>query len=546
MSMFGSYGRLQTGTPTTAKAGGLASAKFKDCSTDPVEIASTWKHHKTALINGSVQTIPVNIVEKYSQSYSVRDEETQTIAETERGFKLLEKYDRESLRRFLSNVESEMSRELLQNINSTAFDGMFALLNSVMQQRWWELTAFLGYVVNWEEEVTTVTCQHVLKHKYIEPEFVCNDIAWSKTGSVVGVAYGQRYHDTWCVHRGHLCTWNLNLRDMNPDIATIAVETTLSIQSTNIPLVGEVTIWSLNEPDNPVVASSKINELTHQEPVAKVVWIPGSRFGQYDLMSVGNDGRVIIWNVDNKLNKPKAGAQLSNANVPRHLRPPESRSFALDIALGGTCISISNENKNEYMVGTESGLVFKCNTASVTPLDAYKKGDREVRYANPINAGYATHIGPVNAVSCSPFHRNLFLTCGSDGTAKLVNKLQSKNLLVWEPSSRELHSIQWSPFKPTVFAMVSADGSLYVYDLASHRSIPVLTLAASDKTGVATYSVAFNPRRPALLATGDAGGYVRVWRLSTILSTSEVRDTRIIETLGGVGEESENSAKVWA
>jgi hypothetical protein len=39
-------------------------------------------------------------------------------------------------------------------------------------------------------------------------------------------------------------------------------------------------------------------------------------------------------------------------------------------------VGMSNESKNEYIVGSEAGLVFKCNIGSVTLLDGVKKGDR--------------------------------------------------------------------------------------------------------------------------------------------------------------------------
>ena len=39
------------------------------------------------------------------------------------------------------------------------------------------------------------------------------------------------------------------------------------------------------------------------------------------------------------------------------------------------------------------------------------------------------HAGPVYAISCSPFHRNLFLTCSTDGSVRLYNLLQVGRLL---------------------------------------------------------------------------------------------------------------------
>ena len=41
-----------------------------------------------------------------------------------------------------------------------------------------------------------------------------------------------------------------------------------------------------------------------------------------------------------------------------------------------TALDVVNENKNEYIIGTETGFVFKCNTAAASPLDQIKKIDK--------------------------------------------------------------------------------------------------------------------------------------------------------------------------
>ena len=44
--------------------------------------------------------------------------------------------------------------------------------------------------------------------------------------------------------------------------------------------------------------------------------------------------------------------------------------------------------------------------------------------ASPVVIGYAPHAGPVYALACSPFHRNLFLSASTDGSVQLYNQLQ--------------------------------------------------------------------------------------------------------------------------
>ncbi len=48
--------------------------------------------------------------------------------------------------------------------------------------------------------------------------------------------------------------------------------------------------------------------------------------------------------------------------------------------------------------------------------------------ASPVTLSYEPHIGPVYAVDGSPFHRNLFLSCGTDTTVNLYSILQVSGL----------------------------------------------------------------------------------------------------------------------
>ena len=52
---------------------------------------------------------------------------------------------------------------------------------------------------------------------------------------------------------------------------------------------GEITVWSTTDPQNPIIALSSSTALAHQEPIAKVVWIPSStKHGQFDVGAFKN------------------------------------------------------------------------------------------------------------------------------------------------------------------------------------------------------------------------------------------------------------------
>ncbi|KAJ3390778.1 WD repeat-containing protein 34 [Entophlyctis sp. JEL0112] len=69
--------------------------------------------------------------------------------------------------KFLARVEPTMSAELLNNIKSTAFD---------------------GYTVRWDDVVDTVSCLHTFTYAQKDNDTCCLQVAWNKTGSMVGAA----------------------------------------------------------------------------------------------------------------------------------------------------------------------------------------------------------------------------------------------------------------------------------------------------------------------------------------------------------------------
>ena len=75
-------------------------------------------------------------------------------------------------------------------------------------------------------------------------------------------------------------------------------------------------------------------------------------------------------------------------------------------------------------------------------------------------------------MECSPFQRNVFCSCGIDGTVRIYNTLQSKALTMLEPASVYLYTVKWSPFRPLVLAASTGNGKIALYDLLSSKLHP--------------------------------------------------------------------------
>ncbi|KAJ3199924.1 WD repeat-containing protein 34, partial [Dinochytrium kinnereticum] len=258
--------------PKAAPVPGPAALHFADEAAGEItSIASTWKTKRSSQAQ-SCQTIPIKTDDVNTQTAKLRERECQTVAEPDKPFRLLSNINYDDLCCFLEKVEPMLSRELMRNARSSAFE---------------------GYDVRWDEEVSSITCLFSLENIQREMDMDCSDISWNKSGTIVGASYGRFDHAGWCTHKGYLCCWNIGLRDVNPSYPTFRMETptclmSLAFHPESPNLVaggtfnGEVMVWSLNEKDDLVVAMSKMSEHTHQEPISKVSWIVGSKPGTYD------------------------------------------------------------------------------------------------------------------------------------------------------------------------------------------------------------------------------------------------------------------------
>ena len=190
----------------------------------------------------------------------------------------------------------------------------------------------------------------------------------------------------------------------------------------------------------------------------------------------------------------------------------------------------------------------------------------------------------VATTKCGEAGRNVFATCGADGTLRLHHMLEENPLVELPLSDGYLLDVQWSHSRSAVFASAGEDGKVWFFDLAreqvrvaaalaieemctllsSELCFPhapftlapsffpqqglfspcdVLDVAAdagSDAAGRAVHSIAFNPSESnaSLFAAGDAGGNVLVYELPTDLALSDaVADEEAVARLERAGRE---------
>ena len=254
---------------------------------------------------------------------------------------------------------------------------------------------------------------------------------------------------------------------------------------------------------------------------------------------------------------------------------------------GGTALSFSAEDPTSFVVGFEAGQLYKgsllaneirssdqirrevgelpwaASAAALltrVPQDKYHRLKQKIEkdavlararevlpshvfaaappprevFASPLTFRYQRHAGPAYATKFSPFHRNVFLSASTDTSVRLYNQLQPQPFHVTEPSSSPLLAAAWSPARPLVFAACAAQGDLYLYDLKRSKGKPEVTLKVTSNKSAVT-ACAFNPKSPELLATADAQGFVKIWRLSTFLSEPAPRELEALDSMASSG-----------
>jgi hypothetical protein len=287
-------------------------------------------------------------------------------------------------------------------------------------------------------------------------------------------------------------------------------------------------VWKCGSEGDPLLASSGLTDSGHREPLSQVCWVgaPQEERQQspHRLLTLGSDGLLLVWRwvKQSRQLAPVSGYKLTAESVPRNFRAGRARG---DTPIGGTALSFPCEDSSLAVVGCENGCILKCSLHPNTDI-----GPGGIDMRSPVTFAFRPHAGPVYGCDCSPFHRNLLLTASTDSSVRLHSLLDSSPLLAVEPDCGYLFSVQWSPSRPLVFAVGSADGHLLLYDLTVSHVKPSVLLDASPHHRP-VYSLQYNSQRPQVLASGDASGVVKVWRLGSHLTSQVAGETEQLASL---------------
>ena len=336
---------------------------------------------------------------------------------------------------------------------------------------------------------------------------------------LIAVGYGEYDIDcTKTLREGLLCFWTLK----NPNFPEKIIKTDHSItccqfSKKNPHLIavgdshGNIAIYNIRNNDNKPLAESKDLEGKHTDIVWEIQWVDRDSKGE-SLVSVSGDGRVIEWSM-------KKGLEFQELmQLKRETNPNQKDVFGgvegdkkggmTFINTGGLSIDFpATENGMIYFAATEDCTIHRCS----------------VSYSEQYYETYYGHTGPIYKIRCNPFWHSvdcpIFMTCSYDWTVRIwKTKELTEKLVCHEMTNKEqVNDVQWSPHTSSVFASVTNDGRIEIWDLKKDNLNPQIThfdvSADGQKQLIPKTVVAFSRDSPVIL-TGNSKGQVDVYRVN--------------------------------
>ncbi|XP_039417858.1 cytoplasmic dynein 2 intermediate chain 2 [Corvus cornix cornix] len=495
---------------------------FADRTEPGADVQSLWRSARSARYEvKTCQTGKISTAEAAVQSHTARDTAVQTELSKDavQDFQQEVQVDYTGLLSFLQRVEAAVIKELNKNWKSHAFD---------------------GFEVNWTDQDETVLCLHTLSYPEAQDQNLqVTSVSWNATGSVIACSYGRLDDGDWSTEKSYVCTWNLDRRGLNPQHPDLVVDVPSSVMClafhpSQPSLIagglfsGELVVWDTSRTEDPVIWRTGMTDDTHTDPVYQVNWLPDTKHRNHSrLLSVATDGKILVWREERDGRLALAeGFAIVAQQIPRSTRL-KKRAWG-EAAVGVTSLSFSHFDPGVFVVGVEGGYSLRCSTAAQTPALLRPGGSVPLRA--PAELAFSPHAGPVYSVSCSPFHRNLFLSCGTDGQVHFHSMLQTQPLFALQLSKKYLFCVCWSPVRPLVFAAASGEGEVHLFDLARSIQKPTVSLKQS-MSDCPVYCLEFNTKHTRLLAAGDAAGTVKVWQLSSDFTEQGPKEMSYLDQL---------------
>ena len=197
-------------------------------------------------------------------------------------------------------------------------------------------------------------------------------------------------------------------------------------------------------------------------------------------------------------------------------------------------MAFSESETNSFLIGSEQGVACR------VLRHAKSKG---------VEATYAAHFGPVTAVDVHPSRgavdfSNLFLTSSIDWTVKIWSQSAHLHaaaghspapLRSFEDSNDYVSDVKWSPVHPALFASADGSGVLRLWNLNADTDAPVARVEVSP--GRALNHILWSQDGRKIIA-GDSAGVVSVYDIGDHAVPSATEFAQLQQTIVTLEESS--------
>jgi dynein intermediate chain 1 len=264
---------------------------------------------------------------------------------------------------------------------------------------------------------------------------------------------------------------------------------------------GTVMVFDVRNKVNRPIYSSSIRTGKHTDPVWQVHWQEEDLAKELNFYSISTDGQVASWIMSKNELKMEPVMQLKLVATARD-DPDEVNLSGL---AGGCCFDFNRHNEHLFIVGTEEGKVHKCSKA----------------YSGQYLETYQGHHMAVYALRWNPFHPRVFLSCSADWTVKIWDHNYPHPILSFDLGNA-VGDVAWAPYSSTVFAAVTSDGKVHIFDLAENKHEPLCEQKVVKRAKLT--HVGFNQHDPILIVGDDRGGVNSLKLSPNLRKTHEPRD----------------------
>ncbi|XP_035219792.1 dynein intermediate chain 1, axonemal-like isoform X2 [Stegodyphus dumicola] len=305
------------------------------------------------------------------------------------------------------------------------------------------------------------------------------------------------------------CPWGICCLEFHPEWPHL-----LAVGSVG----GSVAIFDLRRNENsPAGCNLKFEKNVHRDTVSQVTWLP-DRLPQ-KLCSVSMDGQIINWLFllndlfsadvvtymrikDWPLDAPPKGIEMN-------IEPKEIQLEDMGLKISGTSISVNKIDEDLIVVGTESGRIHKCSFEEKSSLKSYDD-----------------HKHSIHSVHWNSIHPRVFLSCSEDLSIRIWDHTLKESVFEFF-FENEVKDVCWAPFSSTLFAAVSGNATIHIFDLLLNKLEAIGTyMVYTAKENINLTTLKFHPEQPVILA-GDERGKVSAFKLSPNLRSS----LKALETL---------------